>query len=608
MYVSAVRLYHPAPWGWLYSYRAIVVGLRMLELEFIALRYLLFRAPLLVVWTRFPQTRHRRPPLWADLSEVVAPVGERASLTVGGSQLGSNLVLAETSSQLADLRAAFLQGSKPSSRFWSVFGCVLRGLFFELGSAFLKFGQILSMREEVPPTVKRELSIMQDRLPPMSYKQVKKMLERELDRPVEEVFEYVKETPIAVASLAQVHVAKLRNEQEEVALKIQRPYLEGIVKLDSVIICDVMIGIVKTVLPLVRKNTDVSVFTSSYRKSLERERHFMLEGRTQDDWRHRLAHHPIYGQTNYVARTYPEYTTNKLLTMELVKGYYRLDRVLDDLGPEELFEIVNAKIDGYPAELPFHLLWSQACMVMESITMWDMFHGDIHMGNLYLLKPKVKGEKWKVFLCDFGMMQRASKEGQEPFRWILAALGYYRDGGKFAKGFEMAGATKTMTPQQERELRNKCDDFVCEITAQVPGEEMIIPTQWQNRGTPLNFMSMMTYAMCTVGLRLDDWWWLTFKNIDYLSNSINTLVTTLNYGEIIRLPGTTLVKEKVLEALEDKNVDVTNLIPSLPEILEPLREYDQKQVLNCLVNGGECKPLKKSWVHSISDVRDELQR
>lgn len=246
-------------------------------------------------------------------------------------------------------------------------------------------------------------------------------------------------------------------------------------------------------------------------------------------------------------------------------------------------------------------------MVLESMTMWDTFHGDIHMGNLYLLKPKEKGDKWKVFLCDFGMMQRATKEQQEPFCWTLAAISYYRDGAKMVEGFQQAGAMRAMSEQQASELRGKCADFAHELTVQVPGEEPIVHTQWQNRGTSTHFMGMMMYALCTVGLRLDDWWWLTFKNIDYMINSMNTLVTSFNYSEVLIAPGRALVKEKVSEALEDKNVDVTNLISSLPKLLQPLRDYDHKQVLNCLLNGGEVKPLKKSWTHDY-DVRDELRK
>ena len=51
MYISAVRLYHPAPWGWLYSYQAILITLRTMEHVFIVAKYLFVKAPLLMIWT-----------------------------------------------------------------------------------------------------------------------------------------------------------------------------------------------------------------------------------------------------------------------------------------------------------------------------------------------------------------------------------------------------------------------------------------------------------------------------------------------------------------------------------------------------------------------------
>ena len=212
IYISVVRLYHLAPWTWLYSYRAVLVTLRMLELSFIAGRYLFFRALLLVGWTRLPGLRDTRPP-YAKLGDVLAPVKTRASLQVGGGQLGSELGLVESAPELSGLMSAFLADVKPPPRSWSVFGCVLRGLLTDLGPCFIKFGQIMSMREEIPPTVRNELQLLQDKLPPMSYKEVKIIIERELQEPLEQVFEYVDETPIAAASLSQVQRAKLRHHR-----------------------------------------------------------------------------------------------------------------------------------------------------------------------------------------------------------------------------------------------------------------------------------------------------------------------------------------------------------------------------------------------------------
>ena len=108
MTLSVVRLYHPAPWGWLYSYQAILITLRLMEHAFTVTKYLFVKAPLLMMWTRLPGTRHRRPPFWKNLAEVVAPIESRASLSLGGRQLGTDLADAENVGEVSGLMDSFM--------------------------------------------------------------------------------------------------------------------------------------------------------------------------------------------------------------------------------------------------------------------------------------------------------------------------------------------------------------------------------------------------------------------------------------------------------------------------------------------------------------------
>jgi len=85
--------------------------------------------------------------------------------------------------------------------------------------------------------------------------------------------------------------------------------------LDTVIICDIVIGLMRLMMPLFRKNTDPSVFTSSYRKSLKREIDFVLEERSQSRCRELAMNHPVCKHVIKIARTYPQYTTGKVLTI-----------------------------------------------------------------------------------------------------------------------------------------------------------------------------------------------------------------------------------------------------------------------------------------------------
>jgi len=114
----------------------------------------------------------------------------------------------------------------------------LRRALEDLGPTFIKFGQILSTRSDImPPRYLEELSFLQDEVPPVSWDEARQVVETELGAPVEDLFAQVDPVPIASASLAQVHVARVVGG-EEVVVKIQRPNIEKTVNLDLDIIYD----------------------------------------------------------------------------------------------------------------------------------------------------------------------------------------------------------------------------------------------------------------------------------------------------------------------------------------------------------------------------------
>jgi predicted unusual protein kinase regulating ubiquinone biosynthesis (AarF/ABC1/UbiB family) len=600
MYVSTARLYHPALWKILYSYRVALVALRTIENLTNAAYYMLLRGPLLVVWTRFPLTRDKQPPVWKSLASVIAPIQGRASLSVGSGQMGSDFALVGNVNEMSILQNAVVGSAKPPAAVWSILGSYMRGLFTAMGPAFIKFGQILSMREEIPPAIKTELSLLQDSLPPMPYKTVKKILERELDRPVEEVFEWVEETPIASASLAQVHRAKLRKEQEEVALKVQRPYLQGMVALDTVYLCDIVIGIIKRVLPTLAKGADFGVFTTSYRESLAKEIDFVLEERTQSTFRRRVMGHPIYSQSTKIARTYREYTTTKLLTMELVKNYYRLDRIMDELTPQQLLDFAATKCEGLPHDLPLQLVWTQVGLQLQALSHWGISHGDVHLGNLYAMAPENEDDHWKMFLCDFGMMIEAS----EGFRIMClesgASLTYYWDGAILGQAFAKQ-STKPLTAKNKDKLIDHMATAVNKHLLETrDGAERVWRPRIQ-RNTPNTIASEVTYASATLGLSLAPENWLLVKSTSYLLNMSLTMWTSMSPIQLWAPHCKKYMKDIVMHDLEAQNI--TNMRESLPETIMMLREWDRNQILRAVEAGAPVVPLENIWLDDW-DVRE----
>ncbi|MCK4256322.1 hypothetical protein KAX35_05505, partial [candidate division WOR-3 bacterium] len=108
----------------------------------------------------------------------------------------------------------------------------LRKAIEELGPTFIKFGQLLSVRADIfPQDFIRELSILQDEVVSLPFETIKKVIEEELNSPIDKLFSSFDRKPIASASLAQVHTA-ITKEGSRVVVKVQRPNIKSIIDTD----------------------------------------------------------------------------------------------------------------------------------------------------------------------------------------------------------------------------------------------------------------------------------------------------------------------------------------------------------------------------------------
>ncbi|MCM3584341.1 AarF/UbiB family protein [Mesobacillus maritimus] len=109
------------------------------------------------------------------------------------------------------------------------YGNPIRCLLEELGPTFIKMGQIVSIRSDYLPTdVIVELEKLQDHVPPVSIEEVRAIIEKELDQPIEDLFATFSETCMAAASIGQVHSAQLKTG-ETVVVKVQRPGIQKVI-------------------------------------------------------------------------------------------------------------------------------------------------------------------------------------------------------------------------------------------------------------------------------------------------------------------------------------------------------------------------------------------
>jgi ubiquinone biosynthesis protein len=184
----------------------------------------------------------------------------------------------------------------------------------ELGPTFIKLGQILSTRSDLlPPSFIAELSRLQDDVIPIPWASTKATLEQELGAPIEELFMTFETTPLASASLGQVHAATLPNG-DEVVVKVQRPEVEQIIDLDLDILYD-LAHLAQERTPL-GNNYDLVELTEEFSASLRGELDYRREGRNADRFRTNFADEPHL----YVPRIYWDYTTRRVMAQERIGG------------------------------------------------------------------------------------------------------------------------------------------------------------------------------------------------------------------------------------------------------------------------------------------------
>ncbi len=254
----------------------------------------------------------------------------------------------------------------------------LRRALEDLGPTFIKFGQILSTRSDImPPRYLEELSFLQDKVPPVPWDQARQVVETELGAPVEDLFAQVDPVPIASASLAQVHVARLVGG-EEVVVKIQRPNIEKTINLDLDIIYDLARTAQQRI--SLASRFEVADLAEEFASALRTELDFRREAWNADRLRKNFADEPHL----YVPKIYWDYSTRKLLVMERIKGI-KIDN-LDGL-----------KAAGYDRR---RLSAHAANFALKEILIDGFFHADPHPGNMLILPGEVIG------VLDFGTVGR----------------------------------------------------------------------------------------------------------------------------------------------------------------------------------------------------------
>ncbi len=270
----------------------------------------------------------------------------------------------------------------------------IRLIMEELGPTYVKLGQMLSNRPDlVPEPLIKELEKLLDRVPPFDTAIAKQIIEKEIKKPIGDIFIYFDEKPIGSASIGQVHRARLLSG-EDVVVKVQRPNARRQVIADLSLIREfvkltenyfIKAGILN---PL--------EIVETFSKSLQSELDYFTEARNLDQFRH------LYEKDEnlYIPKPFRDLTTKKVLTVEFVSGCKVNDIITLESWGIKPKDVAKKGLDIY----------------LTQIFDVGIFHADPHPGNI-LIKPN-----GKIALIDFGMVGKLMQSQKFAFAGVFISL------------------------------------------------------------------------------------------------------------------------------------------------------------------------------------------
>ncbi len=297
----------------------------------------------------------------------------------------------------------------------------VRIAFEKLGPSYIKFGQVIASSKGLfPESLCEEMRAVLDDVPPEPFARTRKTIEDAFEAPLEETFAKFEETPIAAASIAQVHAATLP-DGTEVVVKVQRPNLPPRVGADLRVMR--FFATVAEKVSFEAQLGNLVGIVDDFVQTLTEEMDFRLEGLNSDEF------NAIFDDQEdklvCAPRIYWERTRPHVLTMERFFGWR-----VDDVNKMK-------ELDDPEAELVRGVLaWC------ESLLRNGMFHGDVHAGNLMYL------EDGRIGFLDFGIVGRfdqTQRQQSMEFLLCLATSNYTRfadivitmSGGSSIPGMEL---------------------------------------------------------------------------------------------------------------------------------------------------------------------------
>lgn len=309
-------------------------------------------------------------------------------------------------------------------------GVRIRRTLEDLGPIFVKFGQALSTRRDLlPEDVANELVKLQDKVPPFPSNVAKAIIEKELEQPIASCFSEFDDTPLASASIAQVHVAKLAGG-EDVVVKVLRPEISKRIKQDVALLYE-LAKLTQRFWRDAKRLRPVEI-VREFEKTILDELDMVREAANASELRRNFEHSKIL----YIPKVYWDWTTEKILVLERIYGIPVGD--VDRLRKEQ----VDLKL---LAERGVEIFFTQ---VLRD----NFFHADMHPGNIFVKKDA------SYIAVDFGIIGSLTVDDQEYLAQNLLAF-FKRDYRRVAELHVECGwiPEDTRINELESAIRTVCE-------------------------------------------------------------------------------------------------------------------------------------------------------
>ncbi len=312
----------------------------------------------------------------------------------------------------------------------------LREALHELGPIFIKFGQLLSTRPDlIPAAFARELAQLQDQVPPFPGDEAVAIIEEALGQPTRELFSEFSVTPLASASIAQVHAARLPDGRQ-VVTKVIRPGIESVIRRDTRLLRS-LAAWMERLIPESRRLHPQQV-VRDYELTLFDELDMMKEAANTSQLRRNFLNSPLI----YIPEVVWEMTRKPVLVMERIHGI-----PISDIDALRSANVDLAKLAERGVEIFFTQVFRDS-----------FFHADMHPGNIFVDASQPSDPRYIAIDC--GIMGSLSPRDQSYLARNLLAF-FHQDYRQVAQLHIDSGwiPAHTRVNEFEAAIRSVCEPF-----------------------------------------------------------------------------------------------------------------------------------------------------